>query len=738
MSPGRGGRGATAARATAVAFVVLGVALRVFRLADADIWWDEGLAVWAVRQGLAESTRWTAGDVHPPLFFWCLWLWRHLVGEDPFALRLLVVYTGVVLVALAWPLGRRLGGPWAGALAVAAVATSRFVVWWSMELRMYALAAVAVMVAALATLRWLDRRRRRDLAVYAVAAAAALHTVYLTGVALAALNAVVAAAWLAGQEGARRTRAAGHPSDARRPNAAARPGGARGRAAPFGGRDAVAWAAAQLAVAAAVAPWLLYAAERMSSWRVVEAGPSLAFTGQLWLTLLATGISTDIDAVAAGAAVFAAALALAAALAPPARRRRAAPLALALLAVPTLGLWAITQPRSLFYSPRLEARYFVPFAAPLLAAAAALAVGAAGRGSQVAGRWSQGAERRSRVGGARFGRAASGVIATAGLAAALFVPSLWHLPGYFAPRRAADMLPAMALAIWSQAEPGDAVVLVSGNRYPLWLYHYDRAWAQPLGAPRLEFPPDAPPRWADRPPVVLFPDRGSDPLATHPDWADRLDGLADRHPRLWLVELGRSLQDPDDAVEAWLGDRLALVLSEGYGADALHLFARVDAPPRVTALSSRWPGTAVLSGAAAATAGEAPPRLFAARPARRAAPGDTLDATLFALPGATATGSCRLTVSATAAIVPATTAPARGPAPDGATGAPADDRPPDGPWTMSESAALDGRPPPRRVRATTTLPADAVAGPRRVTVEGCAGPWSPPWRLDVVAPPPTP
>lgn len=392
---------------------------------------------------------------------------------------------------------------------------------------------------------------------------------------------------------------------------------------------------------------------------------------------------------------FAAALAVALAVAPRPVRGRIAPLVVALLVVPTLGLWAITQPRSLFYSPRLEARYFVPFAAPLLAAGAALAVAAAGR-------W-------SRVGGAMFGRAASGVVATAGLIAVLLAPSLWHLSAYYAPRRATDTLPAMALAIWSQAEPGDVVVLVSGNRYPMWLYHYDRAWDRPLGAPPFEYPADAPPRHADRPPVVAFPDRGSETLAGHPDWPDRLDGLVDDHDRIWLVEFGRSLQDPDDAVEAWLGDRLALVLSEGYGADALHLFARVDAPPQVTALSSRWPGTAVMAGAAEAVAGAPPPRLFAARPARRAAPGDAVNATLFALPGETATAACRLSVAAA----------------------------PDGLWTMSDTAALDGRPPPRRVRATTTLPADAAPGPRRVTVAGCAGPWSPPWRLDVVAVPPT-
>ncbi|MCC7020839.1 MAG: glycosyltransferase family 39 protein [Ardenticatenales bacterium] len=710
---GRGAR-ADAARWVVVALLLVAVALRIFRLADADIWWDEGLAVWATRQGIAEATRWTAGDVHPPLFFWSLRLWLRLVGDDPFALRLVVVFTGVVLTALAWPLGRRLAGTSGGVLAVAAVATSRFLVWWSMELRMYALAGACLMAATLGMLRWLEGRRRGrarwDLALYVVGATGALHSVYLAGAGLVALNVVVGWA-LMGRRVARRfvlpSAIANRRPKALTPRPSPEPHRTEGAAGtpstslvegqePW--RRIVEWSLAQVAVLVAFAPWAIYAGGRMSSWRVVQEGPSLWFTVKLWLTLLATGVSTDIDSAWPWVAAFAIAIAIAWLVtqrvghpSPLPTVLPVLPVLVALLLIPPLSIWAITQPRSFFYSPNVEARYFAPFAAPALVVVAAIIARAATRHRSA---W--------------------------GLAILVLAPSLVHLPAYYAPRRATDTIPTMALAVWSQAEPGDVVLLVSGNRYPLWLYHYDRAWEQPLGNPRYEFPADAPPRWADRPPVVLFPDRGSETLAGHDDWQAKLDGIVDAHPRVWLVEYGRDLQDPKDEVEAWLAGRLKRVLSEGYGADALHLFARDDREPAVRALSARWPGATLLHSDPALRRARFPNMLtIGFRPARRAYAGEIVNATLFPMPetrtslakapdGSTFT-ACQMKVVST--VDPG----------DGYYRAD---------WTMSATANVTDVSPRRRVRASLWI--DDTGHRHLVEVSGCGEPWLPIWPLDVL------
>ena len=100
-----------------VALLLASFGLRVYRLGDKSVWWDEGLAAWAARQSPADIARWTAADVHPPLYFWMLHLWRLGSGDTEFALRLLSAGLGVLTVAATYLLGRVVGGAKVGLLA---------------------------------------------------------------------------------------------------------------------------------------------------------------------------------------------------------------------------------------------------------------------------------------------------------------------------------------------------------------------------------------------------------------------------------------------------------------------------------------------------------------------------------------------------------------------------------------------------------------------------------------------
>ena len=565
------GRGAAAlSRALAPALFLLTFALRLHLLGAKNVWWDEALAIWAVRKPLAAVTLWTAGDVHPPLYFWSLWLWVRAVGQGEFAARVLTAGYGVLIAAFAYVLGRRVGGRSAGLIALGLVAVARFEIWWSMEMRMYALAALGIAGATYAALRWLDvalaprprAAHRSDLYLlgYVLAAAGALYTVYLAGVAVAVINAVVIGAllvfWLAGNR---------------------RGLGVLGR-----------WIAAQLVVGLLLAPWLALALGRMQSWSSLRgtAAPT-RFVAQLWATLIATGVSTDLDSVRPQTLVFwVAAFGLPLLLfvtwragsretsvslwrEPPPRlwSGAAALLLIAFTVVPPIAVWLATQPRSIFYSPAVEARYLVPFAAPVYVLAAwALA---------------RVLRRSALVGGA--------------LLVVALVPLVSTVPDYYSDRHLRDDFKSMALAIWSQAEPGDVVVLVSGNRYPLFLYAYDQPWVLPLGEPAWEWSARAPAGEHPRPPVVPFPDRGSEPIDAH-DWQTDLADLVARNQRVWLAEVEPHLQDPDGRVEQWLSAHMPCVLSESYGPNALHLFTREGDKPATTLLSRRFPGVVDVLG----------------------------------------------------------------------------------------------------------------------------------------------
>jgi mannosyltransferase len=145
-----------------VALLLVSWGLRVYRLGDKSVWWDEGLAAWAARQSPTEIARWTATDVHPPLYFWMLHFWRLVSGDSEFGLRLLSAAIGLLTVAATHLLGREVGGPRAGLLAALLVGISRFDIWWSQEMRMYALAALLAALSLWAAIRFWGRARAGD------------------------------------------------------------------------------------------------------------------------------------------------------------------------------------------------------------------------------------------------------------------------------------------------------------------------------------------------------------------------------------------------------------------------------------------------------------------------------------------------------------------------------------------------------------------------------------------------
>ena len=353
-------------------------ALRVYRLGDQNVWWDEGLAVWAVRHSFVETTLWTAGDVHPPLYFWLLWPWVRLAGESEFAARYLTVMVAMLTVAAMAPLGRRLGGRTVGVAALWLLALSRFHVWWSQEMRMYALAALGATLSFYFLARTVSGNGKEGQPVgaglapapsgrpvggnrkrgnrkgcpytgWVLATVAALYTIYFSALLLVVQNLYVFVVGL---------RRADRWALWRR------------------------WLLAQGAALALWAPWLALALPRMRSWSVVQEPVSLGFVYLLDGVLLTLGISTYVERYL-GAVLVVGVVLLWGTVALVIRARRAGTarrtaegLGLLLLGtlIPPLMVWLVTQPRMLFYTPRVEARYFLSFA-PLFYAWLAWAVG---------------------------------------------------------------------------------------------------------------------------------------------------------------------------------------------------------------------------------------------------------------------------------------------------------------------------------------------------------------------------
>jgi 4-amino-4-deoxy-L-arabinose transferase-like glycosyltransferase len=129
---------------SSLVFLVLlgGVFLRFHALERPSLWDDEMSSIQTIsipRSALLDRFR--TYEVHPPLYFLQLRLWRSAFGDTLGALRANSALWGSVSLLLIFLLAKRLGGGTTALAAAALMALSPFHLAYSQELRPYALAA---------------------------------------------------------------------------------------------------------------------------------------------------------------------------------------------------------------------------------------------------------------------------------------------------------------------------------------------------------------------------------------------------------------------------------------------------------------------------------------------------------------------------------------------------------------------------------------------------------------------
>jgi 4-amino-4-deoxy-L-arabinose transferase-like glycosyltransferase len=122
--------------------LALAVFLRFYLLDGQSFWNDEGNSARIAERSLQLITAGAAGDIHPPLYYYLLHVWRGLFGSSEFALRSLSAVLGVLLVGLTYLSGRKAFSVGVGLLAAFIAAINPFQIYYSQEARMYMLLAV--------------------------------------------------------------------------------------------------------------------------------------------------------------------------------------------------------------------------------------------------------------------------------------------------------------------------------------------------------------------------------------------------------------------------------------------------------------------------------------------------------------------------------------------------------------------------------------------------------------------
>lgn len=243
--------------------LLLALGLRGYRLGGQSLWADEGNSLALAQASLADIAARTALDIHPPLYYWLLHGWRRLAGDSEVALRLLSVFASVLLVAVSYQLGRRVGGRRIGLLSAGLVSLSPFQIYYAQETRMYALLALWAGLTLWAAAELYGATQagpvagsKRWLALYVASATLGLYTHY-------AFPALLAGTALAGVYHLWQTRRRRHW-----------PG-----ALTF-------WLVAHLVPLMLYLPWLPHALRQLSSWPPPAPTPLSEALAAVWRTLL--------------------------------------------------------------------------------------------------------------------------------------------------------------------------------------------------------------------------------------------------------------------------------------------------------------------------------------------------------------------------------------------------------------------------------------------------------------------
>jgi 4-amino-4-deoxy-L-arabinose transferase-like glycosyltransferase len=510
-------------------------ALRLYRLGAASLWYDETVSLFLARQDLVALTRHTAGDIHPPLYYYLLHFWGQFAGWSEFSAAFLSLFFGVLLIALIYHVAQEWFDRQVASIAALLVAISPYNLGYSQEVRMYTLgatlglASVFFFVRLLAAQTTEDRQQTtdrfsspsprpspiisRDFIAYAAVSALGLYTLYYFAFLLVFEN-LVALVWLI------------RNYELRIANCALRT-----------------WFLSQLAVLLVYAPWLPIAFRQAIDPPVPPWRSFTALSSVLPESFSALALGQSVEPAAVWPVLLVVAIVVTFALWRDTNRQSLTTNCLFLLAytlVPLTAIYALS-----LWKPLYHVRYVFIYSPGFYLL---LALGIA-RISNLelqithyyvlrnSGRW-----------------LTTAALLLLAASAAYSAYNFW-----FAPRYADDDLRGAVQRIAAAWRPGDAVLINAGYTYTAFAYYYDQpiAWHGRLT--------DYVPRDARAGAVILRTGSiggsaslgwGSPESDFYATTADETRAALDRvfaaHPRVWLLRLYDTVVDPDGVIRDYL------------------------------------------------------------------------------------------------------------------------------------------------------------------------------------------
>jgi len=127
--------------------LVIYLSLTLRNITTSSIWFDEGFGINLIKFNFFDIAKYTAYDVHPPLYYWTLKIWTFFFGTTELAVRSMSTFFGALALVLIYLMVKDLFNKKAATLALLFSSVSPMLIRYGEEARMYTMVLCVVILA---------------------------------------------------------------------------------------------------------------------------------------------------------------------------------------------------------------------------------------------------------------------------------------------------------------------------------------------------------------------------------------------------------------------------------------------------------------------------------------------------------------------------------------------------------------------------------------------------------------
>ncbi len=162
--------------------IALFLTITLSTITKSSVWFDEAFGAYLIRFDFWDIARYTAVDVHPPLYYWLLKIWSLLFGNSELALRSMSVLFGVVAIVFGYLLVKRLFNQNTAKLSLLFMVLSPMLIRYSQEMRMYTMVVAIALAATYILTIAVESKKRWPWAVYGLLVGLGMLTHYFIAI----------------------------------------------------------------------------------------------------------------------------------------------------------------------------------------------------------------------------------------------------------------------------------------------------------------------------------------------------------------------------------------------------------------------------------------------------------------------------------------------------------------------------------------------------------------------------